>query len=78
MLVIAVAKGRFLAPSLELLSRAGIEFGEDLATSRCLIFDSGDPGYRMILVKPIDVPTYVEYGAADIGITGRDVLMESG
>ncbi len=78
MLVIAVAKGRFLAPSLELLSRVGIEFEEDLATSRRLIFDSLDSQCRVILVKPIDAPTYVEYGAADMGITGRDVLMESG
>ena len=76
--MIAVAKGRFLAPSLELLSRAGIEFEEDLATSRRLIFDSRDSRYRVILVKPIDAPTYVEYGAADMGITGRDVLLESG
>ena len=75
MLVIAVAKGRFLAPSLELLSRAGIEFEENLVTSRRLIFDSHDSRYRVILVKPIDAPTYVEYGAADMGITGRDVLL---
>ena len=76
--MIAVAKGRFLAPSLELLSRAGIDFEEELATSRRLIFDSRDSRCRVILVKPIDAPTYVEYGAADMGITGRDVLLESG
>lgn len=78
MLVIAIAKGRFLAPSLAVLKRIGVGFDEDVADSRRLIFDSTDKKYRVILVKPVDVPTYVEYGAADVGITGRDVLLESG
>ena len=78
MLVMALCKGRFLEPSLELLSRAGIRFKEDVATSRKLIFDSEDKRHRVVLVKPADVPTYVEYGAADIGIAGRDVLLETG
>jgi ATP phosphoribosyltransferase len=77
MLVIAIAKGRFLEPSLELLSRIGIRFGEDPAASRRLIFDSSDGRCRVILVKPVDAPTYVEYGAADAGIAGRDVLLEA-
>jgi ATP phosphoribosyltransferase len=77
MLVIALCKGRFLDPSLELLSRAGIKFSEDLSSSRKLIFDSDDKRHRAFLVKPMDVPTYVEYGAADIGIAGLDVLMET-
>jgi len=77
MLVIALCKGRFLDPSLELLSRAGIRFSDDVASSRKLIFQSQDKRFRAVLVKPADVPTYVEYGAADIGIAGRDVLMES-
>src|SRR5262249_393528 len=77
MLVIALCKGRFLEPSLDLLSRAGIRFSEDVASSRKLIFESEDKNHRAVLVKPADVPTYVEYGAADIGIAGRDVLMES-
>ena len=77
MLVIAIAKGRFLEPSLDMLGRAGIEFGENLAESRRLIFDSTDGSCRVILVKPMDAPTYVEYGAADAGIAGRDVLLES-
>src|SRR6185436_4249615 len=77
MLVIALCKGRFLDPSLELLARAGIRFSEDLSTSRKLIFDSDDKRHRAFLVKPMDVPTYVEYGAADIGIAGLDVLMET-
>jgi ATP phosphoribosyltransferase len=49
-----------------------------VSDSRRLIFDSADGNHRVILVKPIDTPTYVEYGAADAGIAGRDVLLESG
>ena len=77
MLVIALCKGRFLDPSLEMLGRVGIRFSEDVASSRKLIFDSEDGRHRVVLVKPADVPTYVEYGAADIGIAGRDVLLET-
>jgi ATP phosphoribosyltransferase len=76
-LVIALCKGRFLEPSLELLARTGIRFAEDVASSRKLIFESEDKRYNVFLVKPADVPTYVEYGAADIGIAGRDVLLET-
>jgi len=77
MFVIALAKGRLLEPSLELLSRAGIRFAEDATGSRKLIFDSEDGRHRIVLVKPADVPTYVEYGAADAGIACLDVLLES-
>jgi len=77
MLVIALCKGRFLDPSLAMLGSVGIRFSEDVASSRKLIFDSEDGRHRVVLVKPTDVPTYVEYGAADIGIAGRDVLLES-
>src|SRR5438876_10209813 len=77
MFVIALAKGRLLEPSLQLLSRAGISFAEEVSNSRKLIFDSEDGRHRIVLVKPADVPTYVEYGAADAGIAGLDVLMES-
>jgi len=76
-LVIALCKGRFLDPSLDMLARAGIRFSEDVASSRKLIFSSDDDQFRVVLVKPADVPTYVEYGAADLGIAGRDVIMES-
>ena len=75
--MIAVAKGRFLEPSLDLLRRAGMRFDESALESRKLIFDSVDGGCRIIVVKPMDAPTYVEYGAADAGIAGRDVLLES-
>ena len=64
--------------SLDLLAGAGIRFSEDVATSRKLIFDAQDGQYRVALVKPADVPTYVEYGAADAGIAGLDVVLESG
>ena len=77
MLVIALCKGRLLEPSLDMLARARICFSEDVASSRKLIFNSDDQRFRVVLVKPADVPTYVEYGAADIGIAGRDVLLES-
>ena len=77
MLVIALCKGRFLEPSLDMLAKAGIRFPEDVASSRKLIFTSEDDQFRVVLVNPADVPTYVEYGAADLGIAGRDVIMES-
>src|SRR5256712_14188135 len=77
MLVMALCKGRFLEPSLDLLRRAGIRFSEDVASSRKLIFESEDKRHRVVLVKPADVPTYGEYGAAAIGIAGRDVLLET-
>jgi ATP phosphoribosyltransferase len=76
-LVIALAKGRLLDKSLDLLADAGIRFSEDVATSRRLIFDAENGAHRVVLVKPADVPTYVEYGAADSGIAGLDVLLES-
>jgi ATP phosphoribosyltransferase len=76
-LVIALCKGRFLEPSLTALEKAGIRFPDDVATSRKLIFETDDKRFRAILVKPVDVATYVEYGAADVGIAGRDVIMES-
>jgi ATP phosphoribosyltransferase len=77
MFVIALAKGRLLEPSLSLLSAAGIRFGENVAQSRKLIFNATDNSHRIVLVKPADVPTYVEYGAADAGFCGIDVLLES-
>ena len=77
MLVIALAKGRLLELSLELFAKAGIHFADNVQTSRKLIFDAKDGSHRIVLVKPADVPTYVEYGAADAGIAGLDVLMES-
>jgi ATP phosphoribosyltransferase len=77
-LTIAIAKGRILDETLALFARAGITPAEDPETSRKLIIDSNGPGVRFLLVRPSDVPTYVEYGAADLGVAGKDVLLEHG
>ena len=62
---------------MKLLERIDIRFDDDVAKSRKLIFDSVDGRHRAVLVKPVDVPTYVEYGAADVGIAGLDVILET-
>ncbi len=77
MIVMALPKGRIFDASLSFLAASGISLPPDLGNTRRLQLDSGDGKYRFILVKPIDVPTYVEYGAADVGICGTDVLRES-
>ncbi|MFN6203228.1 MAG: ATP phosphoribosyltransferase [Acidobacteriota bacterium] len=77
-LTIALSKGRMQEQSLELFARAGIHVNEDERNSRKLLLTSGDGHYNFVFVKPGDVPTYVEYGVADAGICGRDVLLESG
>ncbi|MFM8392616.1 MAG: ATP phosphoribosyltransferase [Acidobacteriota bacterium] len=77
-LTIALSKGRMQEQSLELFARAGIHVNEDERNSRKLLLTSGDGRYNFVFVKPGDVPTYVEYGVADAGICGRDVLLESG
>ena len=77
-LTIALPKGRILEETLPLLARAGLEPAEDPGTSRRLIIGSSRPGVRFVVVRPTDVPTYVEYGAADLGVAGRDVLLEHG
>ncbi|HET9762349.1 MAG TPA: ATP phosphoribosyltransferase [Casimicrobiaceae bacterium] len=77
-LTIALPKGRILEETLPLLARAGLEPAEDPETSRRLIIGSSRPGVRFVVVRPTDVPTYVEYGAADLGVAGRDVLLEHG
>lgn len=76
-LTIALSKGRMQDDALELFARAGIVVEESELKSRKLIIHSADQNYAFILVKPGDVPTYVEYGVADAGICGRDVLLES-
>ena len=77
-LTIALAKGRILAETLPLLKRAGIEPVDDLETSRKLIFSTNHANINLVLIRSSDVPTYVQYGAADIGIAGKDVLLEHG
>lgn len=75
-IVIAVPKGRVLEQLSERLERAGISTKALTAKSRKLVREDKDSGLRFLLLKPDDVPTYVEYGTADLGVVGRDVLME--
>jgi ATP phosphoribosyltransferase len=75
-IVIAVPKGRVLTALAERLARAGVDRELLLREDRTLVRDDRGSGIRFLLLKPDDVPTYVEYGAADLGIVGRDVLME--
>ncbi|HYW02719.1 MAG TPA: ATP phosphoribosyltransferase [Gammaproteobacteria bacterium] len=77
-LTIALSKGRILHETLPLLAAAGIEPVDDPESSRKLILATGAPGVRLLVIRATDVPTYVEYGAADVGVAGRDVLMEHG
>ena len=77
-LTLALSKGRIFKETLPLLAAAGIEVTEDPETSRKLILPTSDPGVRVIIVRASDVPTYVQYGAADFGVAGKDVLMENG
>lgn len=73
---IALSKGRILEESLPLLARVGIAPKEDPASSRKLVFDTRDSDVKLIVIRAADVPTYVQYGAADLGFAGKDVLME--
>lgn len=75
---IAVSKGRILKDALPLLAHAGIEPLEDPDTSRKLIFETSREDVRLVVIRAADVPTFVEYGAADMGIAGKDVLLEYG
>jgi len=77
-ITIALSKGRIFDETLPLLRAAGITVGEDPETSRKLILGTSRPDVRVIIVRATDVPTYVQYGAADLGVTGKDVLDEHG
>ncbi len=77
-LTIALSKGRILKETLPLIAAAGIEPLEDISKSRKLIFDTTDSRVKLIIIRATDVPTYVQYGGADMGVTGKDVLMEHG
>lgn len=77
-ITIALSKGRILKETLPLFAAAGIEPIEDVHTSRKLIFETTQPGVNFIVIRPTDVPTYVEYGVADLGVSGKDVLLEHG
>ncbi len=78
MITLALSKGRIFDETLPLLKAAGIEVLEDPETSRKLILPTNQPGVRVVLVRATDVPTYVEYGGADLGVTGKDTLLEHG
>jgi ATP phosphoribosyltransferase len=73
---IALSKGRILEESLPLLARAGIVPSEDPLATRKLILDTSLPEVKLTIIRAADVPTYVQFGAADLGIAGKDVLME--
>ncbi len=75
-LVIAISKGRILTEALPLLERIGIAAEDDPETSRKLVFATSNPIVKLLVIRASDVPTYVEYGAADLGIAGKDVLLE--
>ncbi|ASJ23015.1 ATP phosphoribosyltransferase [Laribacter hongkongensis] len=78
MLTIALSKGRIFDETLPLLAAAGIEPLENPESSRKLVIGTNLPEVRLIIVRASDVPTYVQHGAADLGIAGRDVLIEHG
>ena len=75
-LVLALSKGRILKETLPLLASIGIAPLDDLSVSRKLILDTTKPDIKLVVVRASDVPTYVEYGAADLGVAGKDVLLE--
>jgi ATP phosphoribosyltransferase len=77
-ITIALSKGRIFEETLPLLRVAGIEVLEDPEKSRKLILATNQPEVRVLVVRATDVPTYVQYGGADLGITGKDTLLEHG
>jgi ATP phosphoribosyltransferase len=78
LITIALSKGRIFAETLPLLAAAGIVPDENPEQSRKLIITTNRPDVRVVIVRASDVPTYVQYGAADLGIAGKDVLLEHG
>ena len=77
-LTIALSKGRIFEETLPLLAAAGVEPVDDPETSRKLILDTSQDDVKLVIIRAADVPTYVGYGAADMGVAGKDVLMEHG
>ncbi len=75
-ITIALSKGRILEESMPLFAAAGIRLAEDPAKSRKLILPSNEPEVRFLVIRASDVPTYVSWGAADLGVSGKDVLLE--
>ncbi|MFN2328603.1 MAG: ATP phosphoribosyltransferase [Chromatocurvus sp.] len=77
-LTLALTKGRILNETLPLLARAGIEPCEDIESSRKLVFETTRDGLQLVVLRGTDVPTYVRHGAADLGVVGKDILLEQG
>ena len=77
-ITIALSKGRIFKETLPLLAAAGITPLDDPETSRKLILPTSQPNVRLVIIRATDVPTYVQWGAADLGVAGKDVLMEHG
>ncbi len=77
-LVIALSKGRIFKETLPLLAHAGITPTDDPESSRKLILDTSRDDVKLLILRATDVPTFVQYGAADLGVAGKDVLMEHG
>ena len=77
-LTIALSKGRIFQETLPLLAAAGIVPADDPEISRKLILDTTQPDVKLVILRATDVPTYVQYGAADLGVAGKDVLLEHG
>lgn len=78
MLTIALSKGRIFDETLPMLERAGISITQNPQTTRKLIIQTSHPHLQIIIVRASDVPTYVQFGAADFGVAGKDVLLENG
>ncbi|MGB5326004.1 MAG: ATP phosphoribosyltransferase [Pseudomonadales bacterium] len=78
MITIALTKGRIMQEALPLLRAAGIEPAEDIESSRKLCFDTTRPGVRLLVLRGADVITYLRHGSADIGVVGKDMLLEEG
>ena len=77
-LTIALTKGRILKETLPLLARAGIEPLEPIETSRKLVFPTSREGVQLLVMRGVDVPVYVRHGAAEVGVVGKDMLLEQG
>ena len=77
-ITIALTKGRILKETLPVLAKAGIKPAEAINKSRKLVFDTNIKGVRLLILRSSDVPTYVRFGAADIGVVGKDILLEHG
>ncbi|MEZ5568210.1 MAG: ATP phosphoribosyltransferase [Halioglobus sp.] len=77
-MTLALTKGRILQETLPLLARAGIEPLEDMGKSRKLVFPTNHDDLQIVVLRGTDVPTYVRLGAADIGVVGKDILLEHG